>query len=187
VVEEQEAKKVQREAPARVAQVSELAGQLHPSKAWDSDANRAAVNVSLSQYVCPSAGLSRAPDTPGLTTYVGFAGVGADAATLPLSDPRAGFFGYDRLLTEKELQALRGEANTAVAIETAFENGPWAAGGFPTVRGLPPDEPFCIGPGRAFGGIHRTGANVLFADASVRFFQNDYETAKLRDLVVLHE
>jgi prepilin-type processing-associated H-X9-DG protein len=48
-------------------------------------------------------------------------------------------------------------------------SGAWTAGGPATVRGLNEDDPYLAIDGQ-FGGIHRGGANVLFADASVRFF-----------------
>ena len=36
------------------------------------------------------------PELPSPTHYLGVAGLGEDAPLLPLTDPRAGFFGYDR-------------------------------------------------------------------------------------------
>lgn len=53
---------------------------------------------------------------------------------------------------------------------TTSANGPWAAGGPSTVRGLDPNDQPYIGWTRQFGGVHRSGANVLVADGSVRFF-----------------
>jgi prepilin-type processing-associated H-X9-DG protein len=104
-----------------------------------------------------------------LTSYAGVAGLGPDAAELPLEDPRAGIFGYDRLTP---LGAITdGTATTMAAAETAESNGPWKAGGPATVRGLDPSRQPYIGPGRQFGGTHRDGAMVAFADGSVRFIR----------------
>ena len=55
-----------------------------------------------------------------------------------------------------------------MVLETAYENGPWLAGGFPTVRGLDPDVEYYCGRGRPFGGIHSGIVNILYVDGSVR-------------------
>ena len=60
-----------------------------------------------------------------------------------------------------------------MATETGRDNGPWTAGGPPTVRGVDPADAPYIGPGRAFGGLHPGGLNVLFADGSAEFMQDD--------------
>ena len=39
------------------------------------------------------------------------------------------------------------------------------------MRELDPSRLPFIGPGRQFGGLHRKGVNVAFADGSVRFVQ----------------
>ncbi|HTU17748.1 MAG TPA: H-X9-DG-CTERM domain-containing protein, partial [Gemmataceae bacterium] len=78
----------------------------------------------------------------------------------------AGFFGYDRLLRPSDITA-RLDA-TKVAIETTRDNGLWRAGGPATVRGVETDAERYIGKNAAFGGLHRAGANVLWADGSVR-------------------
>jgi prepilin-type processing-associated H-X9-DG protein len=153
---------------------------------WRAEVNEPFVTVSITEFLCPSNGNRAPPGAPALTHYVGFAGVGADAARLPLSDPGAGFFGYDRELTEKALTELRGSSRTAIVTETAFENGPWAAGGPSTVRSLDPEDRPYLGPGRPLGGCHRTGANVLFADGSVNYFLNNFDSGNLETLVRLH-
>ena len=104
-----------------------------------------------------------------LSSYVGMAGLGLDAVELPLEDPRAGIFGYDRLTS---LDAITdGTATTMAVVETAESNGPWKAGGPATVRGLDPSRQPYIGPGHQFGGTHQGGAMVAFADGSVRFIR----------------
>jgi hypothetical protein len=168
------------------AALDSVAAALVPTAAWDAGANRAAVNVAIGEFICPSSRLRAPPGSPGLTTYVGLAGIEPNAATLPLTDRRAGFFGYDRILTQQGLQRARGESRTLMVMETAFENGPWAAGGFPTVRGLDPGQRPFLGPGRPFGGIHRTGCYALFSDGHVEFFRNDFGADKLEALVLIH-
>jgi prepilin-type processing-associated H-X9-DG protein len=101
-----------------------------------------------------------------LTSYLGIAGVGVDAARYPRKDPRAGFFGYDRVITQADITS--GTSVTMMVAETTQHNGPWLAGGSPSVRGLDPDIERYIGLGRPFGGLHLDGLNVLWVDGSVR-------------------
>jgi len=146
-------------------QWEKLAGEIAFKEAWDAPAN-AGLRRNVTLFVCPTFAHEYREGRVGLTSYVGIAGVGDNAANLPHSDADAGFFGYDRLLREADISA-RLDA-TMAAIETMQDNGPWAAGGPPTVRGVPAGSDCCIGTGAAFGGLHRAGANVLWADGSAR-------------------
>jgi prepilin-type processing-associated H-X9-DG protein len=141
-----------------------LAGEIAIKEAWDAPAN-AKLRQNVAAYLCPAFAHELAADQVGLTSYVGIGGVGRDAASLPLGDANAGFFGYDRLLRPSKITASLGATMTAV--ETAQNNGPWRAGGPPTVRGIDPDGNHYVGKGAAFGGLHRAGANVLWADGHV--------------------
>jgi prepilin-type processing-associated H-X9-DG protein len=155
-------------------------------KAWDAEENRAAVATPLHWFLCPANPHRAEPGTPGLTDYVGIAGIGPDAASLPAGDPRAGFFGYGRALTLEQIEEKgggRGRSNTLMATETAYENGPWAQGGPATVRDVDPAQGPCGGLGRPFGGTHPAGFNVLFADGSAAFLRDDIDPDKLAALV----
>lgn len=118
-------------------------------------------------FLCPSASARTNPAGYGLTTYVGVGGVGRDAPTLSPDHPRAGLFGT-REGTRVD-QVKDGLATTMAVIETARENGPWRAPGLSTMRALDPSRKPYLGEGRQFGGLHREGAMVLFADGAVRF------------------
>ncbi len=140
-------------------------------------------------YRCPSNPNKAAPNAPGLTHYMGIAGIGEHAALLPREDPNAGIFGYentpsdpaDRPLGIRKEDIKDGLTTTMMVVETTYQNGPWAAGGPSTVRGLDPDRQPYLGENCQFGGLHRSAAaqsswfsypqdtNILFADASVRF------------------
>jgi prepilin-type processing-associated H-X9-DG protein len=140
------------------------------SRPWDAEENLRLAYPRMPWYVCPAA----APQygAGGLThsSYVGVAGVGADAAALPAGDPRAGLFGYERTTNLKDVADGPGEM--AAVIETDVGTGPWTAGGPPTTRGLDLGRPPFLGPGRPFGGTHKGGANVLFVDGSARFVRD---------------
>jgi prepilin-type processing-associated H-X9-DG protein len=135
-------------------------------KPWDAPANAPAVHQTIPRFVCPAYPLPEARQNPGLTTYVGLAGIGPDAPLLPKNNPWAGFFGYNRAISRDDIR--RGTSYTMMATETEQDNGPWAGGGPSTVRGLDPDGTIYGGPGRPFGGLHAGVFNVLWVDGSVR-------------------
>jgi hypothetical protein len=129
-------------------------------------------NAGPPYFLCPAGPPRSAPDFPYPTSFVGIAGLGESAAELPLSDPRAGFFGYDRTARSGDIKD--GLANTLMTAEV-LDGGPWSAGGRATVRGLSADRPYLGGKGQFAslhgGGILRTGpavTNAVFADGSVR-------------------
>jgi hypothetical protein len=170
-----------------------LYAQLKQDEAWDSEANRAAVGTLLKCYQCPGNGHTASPGEAALTHYVGVAGVGADAAELPLKHPRAGFFGYARRIKPDDI--TDGVSHTIIAIETASANGPWAAGGFATVRGIDPDEAPHVGRGRPFGTTHNvqrpfmrtppTAANAAMADGATRRISDGISAATLQALATI--
>jgi hypothetical protein len=132
---------------------------------WDDDGHR--WQEPVGEWVllrCPLNPARAGPDSPGLTDFVGIAGVGTDAANRSLGYPGVGFFGYDRKASKEDIKD--GLATTMMVVETSWKNGPWTAGGFPTVRGLDPSGGPYLGVAGQFGSKH--GTNGLFADASVR-------------------
>ncbi len=133
---------------------------------------------------CPANTNQADPGMPGLTHYVGVAGAGLDAPSLSGVDARAGVFGYDR--TTRRVDIKDGISTTLLLIETATENGPWTAGGRPTVRGLEPDGVAYLGRPAQFSSFHRGNvANALFADCSVRGLRPDMAPEVLEALATI--
>jgi prepilin-type processing-associated H-X9-DG protein len=140
-----------------------------PKYSVPKDNNRVEVIGQPTWLTCPSNPNRAAPGTPGLVHYVGVAGVGEDAALLPVKDPWAGVFGYDRKTRPEDIKD--GASRTLMVVETDRHNGPWTAGGPATVRGLNPGQPPYLGRSGQFGSGHDRGTktNALFADGSVRY------------------
>lgn len=163
---------------------SETSSAMNLDRPWDDESNRPAVNTQLRSFVCPSYPERAEANQPGLTTYIGLAGIGGDAASLPLTDARAGVFGYDRRVKRTDCEG--GISNTMMVAETAGAVGPWAAGGPSTVRGVLPEETPFIGAGRPWGGLHPAGANVLMVDGSAVLLSDNVAPSVFLDLVKLH-
>jgi hypothetical protein len=150
------------------------------AKAWSDASNRAATSRTLRAFQCPG---DRHFGEDNRTAYIGIAGLGANAAELPISDPNCGFFGYDRAITKDDVTA--GLSYTMMVTETAWDNGPWAQGRFATVRGLDPaDQPY-TGQGRPFGGLHPGIVNILHADGAVYPFRDDAPSEQFAQMATL--
>lgn len=139
--------------------------QLDLNQGWETAENQVASKSRVPSYTCPMH-----PDLGGegkliLSPYIGMAGVGVDAPWLLPTDPRAGYFGYLRYITFKDV--TDGTSNTMMLIETGNKNGPWPAGGHATVRGIDVEDTPYIGEGKQFGIKHRGDkffrTNPLFA------------------------
>lgn len=162
---------------------------LNRTKSWDEEENRnvrVTINGQIEEnflhrhVLCPSNPRQGEPGWPNNTHFVGIAGLGKDVATRPLNSPEIGCFGYDRKISLKDIKD--GAGNTIIVAETAWEIGPWTAGGHPTVRGLDPDGLPYLGPKSQFGGNHRGGANFCFADCSIRFLKETIDPKVLEAL-----
>ncbi len=152
----------------RVHQALKLYEELDKTKAWDDAVNLNHWQEFKGPYYCPSRP-EKEPIGDRPTYYVGIAGIGGNAAEIQAKDPRAGFFGYDRLITREDI--TRGLSDTMIVTESMQNYGPWMAGGLATVRGIDPDDLPAIGYQLSFGGLHPGGVNTLFADGSIRFIQ----------------
>jgi prepilin-type processing-associated H-X9-DG protein len=129
---------------------------------------------------CPDDPAARGHARPFPLSYVGIAGLGPDAPTLPTGHPRAGVFGFDRATGLGQI--TDGAASTLLLLETARDLRPWTEGGPSSVRGVDPATRPHLGRGRPFGGYHPGGANAAFADGSVRFLRDSIDPAVLEAL-----
>ena len=164
-------------------EANNIYSKMDKDKDWEAEENRFAALTLIRWFQCPSYPQGTPVSTLVPTDYLGIAGVGADAAALPKGDPRAGFFGYDRKLTPKDIQ---GRTSTLLeAAETGWAFGSWTAAGPPTVRGLEADGSPYLGRGGQFGGLHREGTNVLTADCSVRLLGADTSVDVLESMAIL--
>jgi prepilin-type processing-associated H-X9-DG protein len=165
------------------AEADDLYFRINMKKGWNSEENRFLALITLHYLQCPSYP-DRSPENTLIPShYVGIAGLGADAAALPLEDPRAGFFGFERQL---KLSGIQGHTSTLLfALETLQVSGAWTAGGTATVRGLEENGLPYVGPKGQFGGIHRGGMNAAFADGSVRFIRDSVDPKVLEALATI--
>jgi hypothetical protein len=162
------------------------------TKPWDAEVNHnpqyeSTVKVprggevgTVRVLVCPA---NEVPIGPELSPmhYPGIAGVGEKAASLPLTDPRAGFFGHERKITLDDL--TDGTAMTLMLMEAA-DGGPWTAGGPGTVRGLVPGSGPYLGEGGQFTSNH-VKINAALADGSVRPFSSSVSPRVIEALATI--
>jgi prepilin-type processing-associated H-X9-DG protein len=154
--------------------ITGLVTQINDHAPWSDARNQEAARVRLLTALCPLNTPQTAPDQPAVTSYVGIAGVGADAASLPLSPlpqrapPKAGAFRYDSATPFDRIGD--GLSQTLLMGETAENLGPWLRGGLSTVRGIDNarDARPLIGREGQFGGYFPNGANFALCDGSVR-------------------
>lgn len=147
-----------------------LYNQIDFKKAWDDDANAMFMKARVPVFIHPNVG-----DDPsskhGQAHYVGIAGVGKDAPTLPVTDRKAGVFGYNRICRIRDI--LDGTSNTIGVTEASKDFGPWGAGGPSSIRALT-KKPYINGPD-GIGSRHVGGLNVLMMDGSVRFVSENID------------
>ncbi len=146
---------------------------------WDSPANHDAVSTKIVVFINPAIGEQNANGLP-VTEYVGLAGIGEDGPLLPVTNPKAGVFAYNRVTRLEDI--VDGTANTIMTSECNKDFGSWAAGGRPTIRALT-KKPYINGPD-GLGG-QPEGMQVGFADGSVRLISNQVDQQLLERLVTI--
>jgi hypothetical protein len=135
----------------------------------------------LSSAINPAFAERTDPAGYPVTHYVGISGVGADAESLPATDPRAGVFGNE----PRGLDALKDGASNTIAVMGVREKfGPWSAGGPSTVKPLT-TQPYVNGPD-GFGTGQANGMWVGMADGSARFVSSDVDPKVLEQLSTIN-
>ena len=138
-------------------------------ESWDDEANERAAEIRIPTFLNP--GSVASPASHGETHYVGIAGLGKDAPTLPVTSKRAGIFGFNRKTRFRDI--TDGTSNTMMISEATGEYGPWISGGNATIRSLT-KKPYINGPD-GIGGPYRGGCNIGLADGSVRFVSENID------------
>lgn len=160
-------------------------------KDWTAEGNFELTFFRIPEFLNPAARRDRWQGYPfhgmALTHFVGMAGVESGlnelAATYPREDPRAGIFGYDRILRSDEV--TDGLNQTILMIGAEGVAGPWVQAGGSTIRGARKphfDE---------FTGFHSAGAPdggtyVLMADGSMRFISKDIDPKVFEAMCTAH-
>lgn len=142
---------------------------------WSAEANQQAGTIRLRCALSPLAPIRDEAFPGGAPAhYVAIAGIGREAATLPLPEnappsPRTGPWRYDAPTPLSRIQ--KGLSNTLLLGETTYENGPWLRGGWATTRDIDPGDeaPPFLGANGQFGGFVPHGGHFALCDGSVRF------------------
>jgi hypothetical protein len=168
-----------------------LAVKIDRAAAWNAPPNREPGCKVLRTLICPAHVPSLPPGEPAPTMYVGIAGLGNDAATLPLTEPlspRAGAFRYDAATPFDIIQKHDGVSQTFLFGQTINDIGPWIRGGPSTVRGLDDAanaKPILARTGGQFGGPFLDGSFFAFVDSSVRLFSYGTDPKILKSLATI--
>lgn len=150
------------------------------SRGWKDPANEAFVRRRATELLNPRVTAVASDEGFPASHYVGVAGVGADAAELPKSHPRAGVFGTDRRTTREDIRD--GTSNTLLVVGVQNQPPAWASGAG-TVRGLTA-EPYFGGPDH-FGTGQADGMLVLLADGSVKFLSQATDPKIMRRMAAM--
>ncbi|WP_166820193.1 DUF1559 domain-containing protein [Thalassoroseus pseudoceratinae] len=157
--------------------------QIKDSEAWDSENNAEFASSTIHTLINPgSVPVEITEGDFGVTNYVGIAGIGKDAATLPITDNRVGAFGYDRKISFRNI--TDGTSNTVGISEASGKIGPWAAGGDSTLRSFT-KKPYINGPD-GIGGPFTGGCNMMILDGSVRFISENIDPEVMEALSTIH-
>lgn len=164
------------------AEQAALYNRIDFDEAWDSDANKGLMENQLPIFQNP--GVEAAKESKvGTTHYVGIAGIGKDAATLPMTDKNVGVFGYNRKTRIRDI--TDGTSNTLMVSEAKKSFGAWGAGGSSTIRGFV-KKPYINGPD-GIGSPFQGGCNMLFCDGAVRFISEKIDPTVLENLARIHD
>jgi len=174
----------------RLSWIASLEASLKPDqlpplwdRPWNHPLNEHFVRRALPHWQNPAIPIKTSPNKYPATHFVGIAGVGKDAASLAKSDPRAGLFGDQRIMSVDDLTA--GAANIWMLAGVQKDIGAWAAHGRATVRSWT-GGPIIGGPD-GFGTGEENSMSILMADGSVRTISADTDPNVLSRLATVQD
>lgn len=147
---------------------------------WQDPLNDRFVRRRIETFLNPVIDLEVGREGYPAAHFVGLAGVGGDAGTLPKKHPRAGAFGYSRKTTRDDL--VDGLSVTALLAGVTSPLASWAASSA-SIRPLT-QEPYVNGPD-GFGTGQPDGMLVLMADGSVKLLPLETDPEVMRRLVTI--
>jgi hypothetical protein len=150
-------------------------------RGWRDPLNDDFIRRKIDAYRNPSILTDAGDDGYPAAHFVGMAGIGQDAPTLPVHHSRAGVFGYERKTKTADIKD--GAANTILVAGVAKNLGSWSSGGAATVRPFT-QEPYINGPD-GFGTGQPHGMYVLMADGSVRFLIKQTDPKVIRRMAAM--
>jgi hypothetical protein len=159
---------------------------MNHKKAWSDVTNAPFLQTPFPEIQCPKNEVLHNDSGEVLGHYVAISGIGKRSLYEQTSDPDNGVFGYNRKTQVRHLK--RGKAQTIGVAETNHNNGPWTAGGEPTVRFLDKENGPYFGPRGQFGSSHSyspTVSNVLCMDGHVKTFAEMGSDSLLESLIRL--
>jgi hypothetical protein len=149
------------------------------NQAWNAADNDRFVRRRIDAFQAPDA-VAAGPDGFPAGHFVGVAGVGKDASSLPKAHPRAGIFGLNRRTTTEDVKD--GLSNTLLVVGVESNLHSWANGAH-SVRGFT-EAPYVRGPD-GFGTGQADGMHVLMADGSVRFLDTKADPVVTRRMAAM--
>lgn len=153
------------------------------STKWNAPENDEFIRRRVTPYDNPLIERRAGQDRLPASHFAGISGYGPVAASLPISDPRAGIFGWDRQTRLSDVKD--GTANTMLVAGVATDLGSWAHAGHSTMRGFT-KEPYVNGPD-GFSTGQQDSMLVLMADGSVRTVLASTEPFIIRRMAAMND
>jgi len=154
--------------------------QVDRKAGWQADENKDAFMLVLPVFQNP-AQRNKGEGPYGKTNYVGIGGLGEEGSMLPVTDKKAGMFGYHRSTRAEDI--TDGMSNTIMIAEST-DVVPWAEGGHATIRPFT-KQPYLNGPD-GIGSPNPPEVQMGFADGSVRSINSKIAPEIIEALTTIH-